>query len=76
MQENCKITLSDSWICYALTFLFLSFKLANIIDWSWWWVLSPIWIPLAILLIIVVIAFISGTFAGKKEMNAMFKRRH
>ena len=33
-----------------LTFLIL--KLTHTIDWSWWWVTSPIWIPLIIVLII------------------------
>ena len=27
-----------------LTLLFITLKLTNVIDWSWWWVLSPIWI--------------------------------
>jgi hypothetical protein len=26
----------------ALQLLFIAFKLAGIIDWSWWWVLSPV----------------------------------
>lgn len=28
-----------------LTVLFIGLKLTNNIDWSWWWVLSPLWIP-------------------------------
>lgn len=28
--------------------IFLSLKLGRFIDWLWFWVLSPIWIPLAI----------------------------
>lgn len=28
-----------------LTVLFIGLKLTGYIDWSWWWVLSPIWIP-------------------------------
>lgn len=32
-----------------LTILFIGLKLANYIDWSWWWVLSPIWITTLIL---------------------------
>ena len=31
-----------------LTVLFVGLKLTNYIDWSWWWVLSPLWIPVAI----------------------------
>lgn len=30
----------------ALTLLFIAFKLAGIIGWSWWWVLSPLWITI------------------------------
>jgi len=35
-----------------LTILFIGLKLTGYISWSWWWVLSPLWIPLAIVLVI------------------------
>ena len=38
-----------------LTIAFIVLKLLNKIDWSWWWVLSPIWIPVLIVLIIATI---------------------
>lgn len=31
-----------------LTLLFVGLKLTGVIDWSWWWVLSPVWISLII----------------------------
>lgn len=31
-----------------LTIVFIALKLLGAITWSWWWVLSPIWIPIAI----------------------------
>lgn len=31
---------------------FIVLKLCNVIAWSWLWVLSPVWIPLAVLIII------------------------
>lgn len=34
--------------CGLLTVLFIGLKLTDHIDWSWWWVLSPLWIPLAL----------------------------
>jgi len=34
-----------------LAILFIAFKLLGIINWSWLWVLSPVWIPLALLLL-------------------------
>jgi hypothetical protein len=27
-----------------LTIVFIVLKLTHYVDWSWWWVLSPIWI--------------------------------
>lgn len=35
-----------------LTVLFVGLKLTGFIDWSWWWVLSPIWISFLILVVI------------------------
>lgn len=37
----------------ALTILFIALKLTHVITWSWWWVLSPIWISAAAVLVIV-----------------------
>lgn len=42
----------------GLTILFLILKLNETISWSWWWVLSPIWIPIGILIVVVVVLFI------------------
>ena len=41
-------------LCDVLAVVFIVLKLIGVIDWSWWWVLSPVWIPV----IIVVIAYI------------------
>ena len=32
----------------ALAILFIGLKLCHVIDWSWWYVLMPIWLPTAI----------------------------
>ena len=31
-----------------LFIVFLVLKLCNVIDWSWWWVTSPLWIPIIV----------------------------
>jgi uncharacterized BrkB/YihY/UPF0761 family membrane protein len=41
--------------CGLLAVLFIGLKLTNNIDWSWWWVLSPLWIPAAIVVTILLI---------------------
>ena len=53
-----------------LTVLFIGLKLGGVIAWSWWWVLSPLWISLllTIAVIIIVIAFI-GLSEGVKSSN-------
>jgi hypothetical protein len=35
-----------------LFLIFLVLKLTNFIDWSWWWVTAPLWIPIVIIGII------------------------
>jgi len=37
-----------------LQLIFITLKLCNIIHWSWWWVLSPMW-GMALLIVIVVV---------------------
>jgi len=41
-----------------LTILFVGLKLTDYIDWSWWWVLSPIWISAGLVLTILSIALV------------------
>jgi len=42
-----------------LTILFIALKLTNFIDWSWWWVLSPIWLgPLILVFAVFLLVFI------------------
>ena len=48
----------------ALALLFIGLKLGGVIAWSWWWVLSPLWIPAAILLAIAAVALIAAAFAA------------
>jgi len=42
--------------CGLLTIAFIVLKLTGYINWSWWWVLSPLWIETAIGLLIILIA--------------------
>lgn len=38
-----------------LTILFIALKLTNVVDWSWWGVLAPIWVPAAIGIVVLLI---------------------
>jgi hypothetical protein len=45
MGESSSSSSSGIGFLGLLTVLFIGLKLTNYIDWSWWWVLAPIWGP-------------------------------
>lgn len=68
-----KISITGINFLEALFLLFLGLKLGNVIDWSWWWVFAPIWLPLVLVLIVVGGMFlwivVSTRTLIKKELN-------
>ena len=50
------MTINLNWTG-ALTILFIVLKLTGMINWSWWWVMSPIWIGLSIFFVILAVVF-------------------
>lgn len=51
-----KVTISLGFL-QTLLLVFITLKLTGQLDWSWWWVLAPLWgeFALAIFLIIVLV---------------------
>lgn len=67
MSDKVKINASPSIGFFGLlTILFIGLKLTGHIDWSWFWVLAPLFFPLAIVLsvlgVVVVGAFVLAWF--------------
>lgn len=58
-----------------LLVLFVGLKLGNVINWSWFWVISPLWGPFVIgagfLLVVLLVAFISGKIDDRKTRKAI-----
>ena len=54
-KERISISFSGTSL---LAVAFIVLKLCNVIDWSWWWVLAPIWIPIALVVILLILKFI------------------
>ena len=52
-----------------LTIVFITLKLTDYIDWSWWWVLSPLWIPFVVIAIVIVLLaiFTNGRFTIRRR---------
>jgi hypothetical protein len=49
-----------------LTIVFITLKLLGIINWSWIWVISPIWIPAVLSFLFLIIINILDGIRGNK----------
>jgi hypothetical protein len=43
------------WFLPVMFLIFMTLKLTDCIDWSWWWVSAPLWIPFIIGIVCLVI---------------------
>lgn len=61
-MENNKPNVHVSGISFVslLTLIFITLKLIGVIEWSWLWVLSPIWIPIIFVLFLFGIGILIG----------------
>ena len=60
MAEN-KNTSNGIGLGTIIFLIFLTLKLAGwgvVATWSWWWITSPLWIPVVLIIIILLIAVI------------------
>ena len=57
-MEKEKHSLIGLSFTQILTLIFIVLKLTNCITWGWLWVLSPLWIPVAFILGLFVVAFV------------------
>jgi len=58
--EQVIVTTSSGGVGFfgALFLVFLVLKLCNVINWSWWWITSPLWVPPVALIGLVVSVFV------------------
>jgi hypothetical protein len=65
MSNNNKTEVRGGGIgfCGLLTILFIGLKLTGNITWSWWWVLSPLWIPIGLVISVMLVALTIGGIA-------------
>ena len=56
----------------ALTIAFIVLKLTKVIDWSWGWVLSPIWITAGVVVLILLALGILTFLEEKRNENRRF----
>lgn len=56
-----------------LTLVFIVLKLTNYIDWSWVWVLSPLWIPFAFIALFIGLSMLLKVH--KWQWDALYKNK-
>ena len=73
MADSRSSSSSGIGFCGLLAVAFIVLKLCGVINWSWWWVLAPVWGPLALLLLILV--FVGFCFLMAELTGQTRKRR-
>lgn len=51
----------------VLLIVFIVLKLCHVINWSWWWVLSPLWIPFVLAIICIIVYIIIDAIQKSKR---------
>lgn len=65
-DKKTNIALTIPWTT-VLTIVFVILKLTKVIAWSWWWVLSPLWISMAFVVVVFIILFTITIISDKKH---------
>lgn len=55
MSQPIVVVKNSTPLLGILTIVFVVLKLCGVINWSWWWVLCPAWIPLAVVIVILLV---------------------
>ena len=58
MSDNSSTRSGGIGFCGLLTIVFIVLKLLGKIDWSWWWVLAPLWISVGLIFFLLLIILI------------------
>mgnify|MGYP003113128944 CR=1 FL=1 len=84
MSSSSNASSGGIGLCGFVFLIFLFLKLAEmgtVATWSWWWVTSPLWIPISLVLGIMAIAlvfagvvFLLAMIFGKKAQPARIRR--
>lgn len=78
MPNNNNNTNGGLGLTTIVFLVFLILKLTDNIDWSWWWVFSPFWIPLVLVISAFIITiFVSLLYIGftGKNLDNFFKKK-
>jgi hypothetical protein len=64
-MDNTKNIKKSYNLSTPLFLIFLVLKLTGLINWSWWWVTSPLWIPLVFGILVIGIVLLAAYLIQK-----------
>lgn len=57
---------------FTTTLIFVVFKFTGVLAWSWWWVLAPLWLPVALSLAFLSAAAIADWVRYERERGGLW----
>ena len=66
MSNSTKVSVGGTSFTNLLFLVFLVLKLTKVIDWSWWWVTAPLWIPFSMILVFLILVAIASSSSGRR----------
>ncbi|WP_437770654.1 hypothetical protein [Arthrobacter sp. KNU40] len=66
-QKSTSSSTDIGSVAFPVAITFVALKLTNIIDWSWWWVLSPLWIGAGLAILVFLITLLVIIVADHKS---------
>ena len=66
MRDNNNNTSGGIGFAGLLAIVFIILKLCNVIAWSWWWVLSPIWISFGLGIILIALTILVALLSNRR----------
>ena len=63
-------SVNSSPVVSILTITFVVLKLTHVVAWSWWWVLSPLWLSAAFVAFVVVVFVLVASVAWAAQRRA------
>lgn len=76
MGESKSSSSGGIGLCGALFVLFLGLRLTEHVDWAWYWVAAPLWMPLGVVILCIPFVLMWMRKAEKSERDARASSRY
>lgn len=70
-KQSTTVVKSGISVPVLLTIVFVVLQLCKVINWSWWWVLSPLWISAGIFVLILIVTFIIVAISNRNYQETL-----